>query len=226
MSVVSGGATTFASQGRTKNSLIITFPFSKSVFKWRKNETWDQLWKIYPFCKIIGFQAFIIAYFTCGFPPAKEVGYPKSLLEDSWRMMMNDEVMWSCSVNENYYDDFPLASIFDPIILNLPLNSNSFPFPLKNVGEIWIIRGMQSLVRRPSKSLQSSPNDQVKNTKDQSVLGSEGPFEIIGDLWTLMHLKWIPYYDWILKVSRKNIERSKNNDFCLILSFCAVFDEK
>ena len=75
-------------------------------------------------------------YFTCGFLPAKQVGIPKSILEDLWRIMINDEIMWSFVVNENDYDIFPLASIFDPPELNLPLNRNIPPDP-KNCGGIF-----------------------------------------------------------------------------------------
>ena len=53
-------------------------------------------------------------YFTCGFPPAKEVVFQKSLLEGSLGMMINDEVMWNFLANENRHEILPLASIFDP----------------------------------------------------------------------------------------------------------------
>ena len=58
-------------------------------------------------------------HFTCGFPLAKEVGFPKSLLEGSLGMMINDEVMWNFGANENYYEIFPLASKFDPLHIQL-----------------------------------------------------------------------------------------------------------
>ena len=74
-------------------------------------------------------------YFTCGFPPAKEVGFPKSLLEDPWGMMINDEMMWNFSVNENYYEIFPLASIFKPSILTPP-NTSIPPSPKKCGGNL------------------------------------------------------------------------------------------
>ena len=37
-------------------------------------------------------------------------------------MMVNDEVLWNFSVDENYYDIFPLASIYDPLytVANVP----------------------------------------------------------------------------------------------------------
>ena len=35
--------------------------------------------------------------------------------------MINDENVWNFIVNKNYYEIFPLASIFDPPILNVPL---------------------------------------------------------------------------------------------------------
>ena len=38
--------------------------------------------------------------------PAKEAEFPKSILEDSWRLMINDESMWNFLVNENHYDIF------------------------------------------------------------------------------------------------------------------------
>ena len=70
-------------------------------------------------------------YFICGFPPVKQVGIPKSLLEDSWGIMINDENVWTFVVNENHFDDFPLASIFDPSVLKLPLNWNIPPISSK-----------------------------------------------------------------------------------------------
>ena len=63
-------------------------------------------------------------------------------------------------------------------------------------------------------------------TKDQSVLDSEGPFEIIGDLWTLMYLQCNRQDNWNLKVSRKNLEDFQNRVFCIILSIFAHFQQK
>ena len=76
-------------------------------------------------------------YFTCGFLPAKQVGFPKSILEDSWRIMINDEIMWNFVVNENDYDIFPLASIFDPPN-KISHWTEIFPQILKIVGEFSI----------------------------------------------------------------------------------------
>ena len=53
-------------------------------------------------------------HLSCGFPPVKRAEFQKSLLEGSLGMMINDEVMWNFSTDENYYEIFPLASIFDP----------------------------------------------------------------------------------------------------------------
>ena len=50
-------------------------------------------------------------------------------------MMINDEMMWNFSVNENYYDIFPLASIFDPPILYLPPTLEDSPLSQNNVGK-------------------------------------------------------------------------------------------
>ena len=74
--------------------------------------------------------------FTCGLPQAKAGGYPKSLLEDSWGIIINDENVWNDHVNENHNHIFPLASKFDPSILKLPLNSNIPPYPSKVGGNL------------------------------------------------------------------------------------------
>ena len=35
-------------------------------------------------------------------------------------MMINDEVVWNFTLNENYYENFPLASKFEPPYIELP----------------------------------------------------------------------------------------------------------
>ena len=61
---------------------------------------------------------------TCGFLNALEVDIPKSLLNVSRGMMINDEIVWNNFVNKKCYENFPLASIFDPLIFLFPLNLN------------------------------------------------------------------------------------------------------
>ena len=34
--------------------------------------------------------------------------------EDSWRLMMNEKVVWNFFLNKNYYYSLPLAAIFHP----------------------------------------------------------------------------------------------------------------
>ena len=50
----------------------------------------------------------IIGNLTCGllWASVKEVEFSKSNTEDSWGMMINDEVTWNFTVNENFYDNF------------------------------------------------------------------------------------------------------------------------
>ena len=130
------------SRGRAKFSHIRVFPFLKtcetlskitcatfaSFFrymtqKWKVRPTLEKT-KISPedmptftctwilIIRMGGFLQFSdMRNFTCGFPPAREV-------EGSLGMMINDERMWNLSANENDYEIFPLASIFDPPILN------------------------------------------------------------------------------------------------------------
>ena len=67
---------------------------SFGIYIWRKNGRWDPLWKrrksnqnicllsraleFWYFAIGAVFQGVIMRYFTCGFPPAKEVGFQKS----------------------------------------------------------------------------------------------------------------------------------------------------
>ena len=92
--------------------------------------------------KIIAFQSTDMRNFTCGFLPAQKVGFPKSILEDSWRLMINDESTWNFLVNENNYKIFPLA-------LNLLLIfkiGHFFPLKCFPRGEWGGVRGENQVV--------------------------------------------------------------------------------
>ena len=45
-------------------------------------------------------------------PPNARGGNPNVPLEASWGMMINEKVVKNFVLNENHYDNFPLAAIF------------------------------------------------------------------------------------------------------------------